>query len=197
MANHSRDMGIFLGIIVLICGLVGIAALLVAAFGMIIWIRWRIVLIPFFRMSEKMKIWYKREQRKDWYTRSGQRLIFAAGYIAVQLPAYFIVFPQAWSVRTILLGVSVVLLVRAVWSFTLRHTAHQQQRIADTATASHDAFHDVTPALGAKARETLMNIFTAERIIRLGAYTFLTVAYFAVLAWDGGASSALEDLVVR
>ncbi len=190
-------MAVLLGIIFIVCAFVALAACLTAFIGSCLWLRWRVALVPYFRLSEKMKVWYKREQQKDWCTRCGQRLVFGFTFLVVQLPLYFTVAQDDWPVRSITLAIAGVLFVRGVWGHWLGGDTRKRLRIGTSSREAHDAFADVTPTTGARAREFLMDIFTAERVVRLGAYTLFVVVFFGALAWDGGASSALQGVVLR
>lgn len=185
-------MDVLLGGFVIVCLFIAAAACLASLVGGILWLRWRIALVPYFRMSEKMFLWYHREQQKDWCTRCGQRIVFGLFFTGVQLPFFFTVAQTDWMVRSGTLLIAAVLLLRGAWGRWLGGEGRQRRRIVQHSQSAHEAFHDIAPATSARAKELLMDIFTAERVIRLGAYTFVVVAFFGALAWDGGARSVLS-----
>ena len=181
-------MAVLLGTLLVLSFFIAGIALCTAVVGFLVWLRWRIALVPYFRLSENMRVWYRREQRKDWNTRCGQRVVFGAFFTGVQLP-FYIFMSQPLFLRTGTLVIGAVLLARGVWGRWVSGAGYQRQRADPQAQPAHEAFHDIAPSTSARARELLMDIFTAERVIRLGTYTFLVALFVGSLAWDGGARS--------
>ncbi len=190
-------MDVLLGGVIIVCLFVAAVASLAVGFGALMWLRWRVSLIPYFRMSQNMRTWYKREQQKDWSTRCGQRVSIGLAFLLVQLPFFFFVPQRNWPVRTVTLCLAIWIFIRGAWGRWLGGEGRKRQRVEDTATNAHAAFANVTPTSGAHAREMLMDIFTAERVVRYGAYAILASIFIAALARDGGASSVLDSLVLR
>ncbi|MEK7639695.1 MAG: hypothetical protein AAB424_00905 [Patescibacteria group bacterium] len=189
-------MAVFLGVIVVISLFVAAIALCTALVGFGAWLRWRIALLPHMRQSSDLRTWYKREKVKDDDRRNMQRMAFGMVFLIVQVP-FFIFFEQrTWPFRTVLLGLGVYLALRGVYGHWLGGRARLERHVTEKASTAHHAFDLLTPEEGARSREIMMRLFTAERIIRLGGYTILGVGFVAALVWDAGAGGALPSLVL-
>jgi hypothetical protein len=189
-------MAVLLGAIVIICLGVAVIALSTAAVGSLAWLRWRIALYPHLRQSKDLHTWFKREQVKDDDRRSMQRIAFGAVFFIVQLPLFFALAQRSLPYRSVTLVFGAVLLVRGVYGHWLGGRIRLQHHVVGKASKAHHAFDLLTLEEGARAREIMMRLFTAERVIRLGGYTFIAASFVAALAWDAGAGGALPSLVL-
>ncbi len=189
-------MAVFLGTIVVISLFIAAVALCTATLGFFAWLRWRVALMPHVRQSPDLRTWHKREFVKDDERRSVQRLIFGIIFLLVQLP-FFVLLPQrSLPYRTVTLGLGVYLLLRGVYGHWLGGRQRYTYQVKDKASASHHAFDLLTPEEGARSREIIMRLFTAQRIIRFSGYTLVVAGFVAALAWDAGAGGALPSVVL-
>lgn len=171
-------------------------ALCTAIFGFIAWLRWRIALLPHLRQSPDLRTWYKREKVKDDDRRNMQRIAFGMVFLIVQLPFFIFLDQRTLPFRTVTLGLGVYLALRGVYGHWLGGQIRLRHHVMDKASKAHHAFDLLTLEEGARSREIMMRLFTAERVIRLGGYTFAAASFVAALAWDAGAGGALPSLVL-
>lgn len=189
-------MVVFLGVIVVISLFVAAIALCTAIVGFFAWLRWRIALLPHLRQSKDLHMWFKREQVKDDDQRSMQRIAFGLVFLLVQLPFFIFLQQRSLPYRTVTLGLGVYLALRGVYGHWLGARNRLERHITSKASKSHHAFDLLTPEEGARSREIIMRLFTSERVIRLGTYTFLAAGFVAALVWDVGAGGVLPILVL-
>ena len=189
-------MAVFLGVIVLISLFFAAIALCTALVGFFAWLRWRIALYPHLRQSKDLHTWFKREQAKDDDQRSMQRLIFGIIFMLIQLPFFVYLSQRSLPYRTVTLGFGVYLLLRGVYGHWIRGRVRFEQQVTSKAAKAHHAFDLLTMEEGARAREIIMRLFTAERVIRMGGYLFIVAGFLAALAWDAGAGGALTSIVL-
>lgn len=190
------SMAVFLGVIMLFSLFVAAIALCTALVGFVAWLRWRIALLPHMRQSPDLRTWYKREQVKDDDRRCMQRIAFGLVFLIIQLPFYIFLGQRGLPYRTVTLGFAVFLLLRGVYGHWLGGRTKLQHQVVAKASKAHHAFDLLTLEEGARSREIMMRLFTAERVVRLGGYTFAAVGFVAALAWDAGAGGALPSLVL-
>lgn len=190
-------MGVLLGGIIIVCIFIAAVATMAAGFASIMWLWQRIKLIPYFRMSELMYTWYRREQDKDWCTRCGQRVAFGIAFLVVQLPFFLLIPQRGVPARTFTLVFAGALFIRAAWGRWFGGEKQKMQRAELAAADAHAAFDRVTPTTGAQARVILMDILAAERVVRYSVYTLIATVFLAALARDAGARSVLDMLVLR
>ena len=148
------------------------------------------------RQSSDLRTWYKREQVKDDDRRCMQRIAFGLAFLIIQLPFFILVAQRTLPYRTVTLGLAVFLLLRGVYGHWFGGRARLEHHVVAKASAAHHAFDLLTLEEGARSREIMMRLFTAERIIRLGGYTVFGAGFIAALAWDAGAGGALPSLVL-
>lgn len=189
-------MPVFLGVIVVISLFVAAIALCTVLVGLGAWLRWRISLLPHMRQSPDLRTWYKREKVKDDDRRCMQRIAFGMVFLIVQLPFFIFMEQRSLPYRTVLIGLAVFLLLRGVYGHWLGGRARLAHHVTDKASTAHHAFDLLTLEEGARSREMMMRMFTAERVIRLGGYTFVAASFVAALAWDAGAGGALPTVVL-
>jgi len=189
-------MAVFLGVIVVIGLFVGAIALCTVLVGFGAWLRWRIALMPHMRQSSDLRTWYKREQVKDDDRRSMQRIAFGLVFLAIQLPFFIFLEQRTLPFRAVTLGLGVYLALRGVYGHWLGGRIRLRHHVMDKASKAHHAFDLLTLEEGARSREITMRLFTSERVIRLGGYTFIAASFVAALAWDAGAGGALPSVVL-
>jgi hypothetical protein len=189
-------MAVFLGVIVVISLFVAAIALCTVVVGFGAWLRWRIALLPHMRQSPDLRTWYKREKVKDDDRRCMQRIAFGMVFLIVQVPFFIFLEQRSWPFRTVTLALGVYLAIRGVYGHWLGGRTRLAHHVHDNASTAHHAFDLLTLEEGARSREMMMRMFTAERVIRLGGYTFIALSFVAALAWDAGAGGALPSVVL-